>query len=50
MTPILTQMGHSQALYRTLPKPLMLARCFFKPPFETGVRRHSSQTVEGYSV
>src|SRR5215510_5889714 len=29
---------------------LMLARSFFKPPSETGVRRHSSQPIEGYSV
>jgi succinate dehydrogenase / fumarate reductase, flavoprotein subunit len=29
---------------------LMPARSFFRPPSETGVRRHSSQPVEGYSV
>src|SRR5215813_3193965 len=31
-------------------RALMLARSFFKPPSETGVRRHSFQPVEGYSV
>jgi len=29
---------------------LMLARSFFMPPSKTGVRRHSPQPVEGYSV